>query len=97
MKLIYLISILLISQPLYAAKKKRCHYTTTAEDITVKFTAFKTFLKLGVGGSFKKIKLDGKVKGRTLIKAATGVEAEIDYTSLVTGDEGSTLRTWSRG
>lgn len=87
MKLI-IISLLLLSQATFAAKKKRCHYTTTNKDIKVKFTAFKTFMKLGVGGSFSKITLDEKVKGRTLIKAATGVEAKIDTTSLVTGDEG---------
>jgi len=87
MKLI-IISILLLSQASFAAKKKKCHYTTTASDITVKFTAFKTFMKLGVGGSFKNIVLEGKVKGKTITQAATGVEAKIDTLSLVTGDVG---------
>lgn len=87
MKLI-IISLLLISQATYAAKKKKCHYTTSAKDISVKFTAFKTFMKLGVGGSFSKIELEDKVKGKTILKAAKGVEAKIHTTSLVTGDEG---------
>ena len=59
MKLI-IFTLLLLSQPIYAAKKKKCHYTTTGKDITVKFTAFKTFMKLGVGGSFSKIELEEK-------------------------------------
>ena len=87
MKLI-IFSILLLSQATYAAKKKKCHYTTTAKDIKVKFTAFKTFMKLGVGGSFSKIELEEKVKGKTILKAAKGVDAKIYTSSLVTGDKG---------
>lgn len=91
MKLI-IFSLLLLSQQVYAAKKKKCYYTTTGSDITVKFTAFKTFMKLGVGGSFKKITLENKVKGKTIIKAATGIEAKIDTNSLDTGDEGRDVK-----
>jgi len=92
MKLIYLISVILLSQSAFAAKKKNCHYQTTPKDVVVKFTAFKTFMKLGVGGSFKKLGLKDLIKGKTIIDAATGIEAAIDTNSLITGDEGRDVK-----
>ena len=69
-----------------ATNKKNCIYFSKPQDISVKFTAFKTFLKLGVGGKFTKFELE-KVSGKTILEASKKAKFKIYTDSLVTGDE----------
>ncbi len=57
------------------------------KNIKVNWTAFKTLSKIGVGGSFSKIKLKSKTKGTSIKDILYGHEFIIDTHSVQTGNE----------
>jgi polyisoprenoid-binding protein YceI len=83
----FLIFFVLISSA-QARRKPGCFYSIDSKNIKVQFTAFKTFLKLGVKGSFTDLGIRKKIWGKSIIDAASGTRFKIDTNSLITGDEG---------
>lgn len=62
-------------------------YVVKPEATSVKWTAYKTTEKKGVGGEFKVLKFDNKA-GNTPEEALNGLEFSIPVSSLFTKDEG---------
>ncbi|OUR96594.1 hypothetical protein A9Q84_09615 [Halobacteriovorax marinus] len=75
----FLISFLLLQSITFAA----CLETTT-KDIQVKWTAFKTPEKVGVGGTFKKVKFASKLKGDSITSVIKKAKFSIDSSSVFT-------------
>ncbi|GAB4014521.1 MAG: YceI family protein [Bdellovibrio sp.] len=57
------------------------------KDLLVKWTAFKTPAKVGVGGQFSTFKFDGKNKGTSIKDITYGLGLKIDHQSVSTGNE----------
>lgn len=80
-KLIIYSTLLLVIFPLNAKCLK-----ISSKDVQIKWTAFKTSSKIGVGGSFKDIKLKSKLTGRTIKEIAYGSEFVINTQSVETNN-----------
>lgn len=81
----YLILLSLLSANVWA---KDCQYTASAKDFKVSWTAFKTPLKVGVGGKFEKLGIKkSSYKAQSLKELISGVEFNIDGTSVNTGNK----------
>jgi hypothetical protein len=82
MKFLISLSLLLSSSLVYSACLE-----TSAEKIMVKFTAYKTPLKLGVSGKFTKKTLLKKAKGASWSEATLNNSLTIDASEIDTGDK----------
>ena len=82
MKFLISLSLLLSSSLVYSACLE-----TSAEKIMVKFTAYKTPLKLGVSGKFTKKSLLKKAKGSTWLEATLNNTLTMDASEIDTGDK----------
>lgn len=61
-------------------------FQITQKDIELKWTAFKTPSKAGVGGTFSKIQLSGELKGKTIANVVEKTTFEIDAKSVNTNN-----------
>lgn len=75
---------MLLSTNLWA---KECQFTSSPKDFSVSWTAFKTPLKVGVNGKFEKLGIKKVNKGNSLKELLTGVEFNIDGTSVNTNNK----------
>lgn len=74
------------------AEEKKCEYILRANSVLVKWTAYKTPSKVGVGGSFSKVTMQGQQKGETILQIVRHSQFEIDATSLNTRDKTRDLK-----
>ena len=58
------------------------------KDTKVSWTAFKTFSKVGVNGSFTSVSFGEKAQGKTVTEAITNKTFSIDTKTVSTGDKG---------
>ncbi len=93
MKILTLLT-LLISSPLMATD---CTYTIPADGIELKWTAFKTPEKVGVGGTFAELGLNQEnYTGKSLAEAISQIKFNIDTSSVRTKNTGrdATIVKW---
>lgn len=64
-----------------------CTYTIKAQDVKLKWTAFKTPLKKGVSGTFNKYGIKKRFQGKSLKNTLTSVRFNIDASSVNTKHE----------
>jgi hypothetical protein len=64
-----------------------CTYTKSS-DVTVGWTAFKTPMKIGVGGAFKSVEYTGANKGISLTQLLKGAKVSIKTSGVDSGDAG---------
>ncbi|PIP94139.1 MAG: hypothetical protein COW00_07985 [Bdellovibrio sp. CG12_big_fil_rev_8_21_14_0_65_39_13] len=81
-KTLLALSALLLSQSLYA----EC-FQVSEKDLTVKWTAFKTPSKVGVGGAFSKFTFDGKTRSTSIKDITYGLGLKIDHQSVDTSNQ----------
>lgn len=67
-------------------KKSKAAFNVSNADTDIKFTAYKTTDKIGVGGAFKKIDITNGGEGNTLKEAINDTEFSIPVSSLATMD-----------
>lgn len=67
-------------------KKSKAAFNVSNADTEIKFTAYKTTDKIGVGGAFKKIDITNGGEGNTLKEAINDTEFSIPVSSLATMD-----------
>ena len=84
MKLLVSITVLLMSLNGFA----KCEYSIDPKDINVSWTAYKTPLKIGVGGAFTKLGVDSVKTGASFGDLLSGIDFKIDATSVSTKDTG---------
>jgi hypothetical protein len=61
--------------------------TVKESDVSIRWTAFKTPSKVGVGGTLPKLKFNSKVKGTSVKDALYGQEISIDTSTVNTGNK----------
>lgn len=69
-----------------AMAQQNCIYNTKADDIAVKWTAYKTPAKVGVEGTFSDIKFKGKMSAESISKIAQNLTATINNLSVNTNN-----------
>ena len=70
------------------AEAKECTYSLDAKDVKMQWTAFKTTKKLGVKGTFTKVKVNGATSAGSLGELAKGLSMELDGASVESGNAG---------
>jgi len=83
MKIILSLLLLLTSTSVYSACLE-----SSADKIGIKFKAYKTPLKLGVGGKFTDIKLTSDAKGNSWQEATLNNTLVINTSKIDSGDKG---------
>ena len=87
---------LLLSFPSFAKKEKKekkdCTYNISEDYVQVKWEAFKTPLKVGVGGKLKNLKISSEKQGKAIIDIVRAAKMEIDTKSVDTNDKGRDLK-----
>lgn len=69
------------------AQASNC-FSINDKNIELKWTAYKTPAKAGVSGTFKTIKLNGKLEGTSVEQLVENVSFDIDATTVFTKDAG---------
>ena len=90
MKILLVLALLFTSNLLFA--KSCLKYNTTSTPTVVSWTAFKTPLKIGVGGRFNKVVVTTKSKTGSLSKILTGAKFNIDSKSVDTSNSSRDLK-----
>lgn len=78
--------ILLFSSIIFSSHAFANCLQISEQDLSVKWTAFKTPAKVGVSGSFKKFTFDGKTKGTSAKDIAYGLGLKIDHQTVDTAN-----------
>lgn len=65
-----------------------CKYSASADDIGLKWTAFKTPLKAGVSGTFKDLGITKGIKGESVGSLLAGIDFKINSASVNTKNGG---------
>lgn len=84
MKYGFALILIMLSSSLMA---KDCTFEIDAKDLSVSWVAFKTPLKVGVGGKFTKLGVEDK-KAESFSKLLEGIKFNIDTASTETGNKG---------
>jgi polyisoprenoid-binding protein YceI len=83
----FLISFLLLQSVSFAA----C-LSTSSDQVSINWVAFKTPLKIGVGGTFKKVKFNGKLRGDSIKSVVEKAKFSIDSSSVFTKNPGRDVK-----
>lgn len=83
----FLISFLLLQSISYAACLK-----TSSSDIQINWKAFKTPLKVGVGGTFKKVTFDSKLEGSSIKSIVEKAKFTVDSSTVFTKNPGRDVK-----
>ena len=89
-KLLLLISLSISTSAMAAGND--CTYQIDSENVDIKWEAFKTPAKVGVGGQFKKVSINSKKKGKSISDIVNSAKIVIDASSVSTKNKGRDLK-----
>lgn len=88
-KFYFILTVLLVTPYISNAETTSdCTYSVKSDSVNVKWEAYKSPLKLGVGGQFQSFTLQSQTEGKNIIEIVKGAKFTIDSQKVFTRDPG---------